>query len=105
MNSTEYILTVILVMTIATFATRIMPFLFFNGRSNHPTMNYIAKYTPPMIMSILVVYVLKDVNFSSDIGLYTVLSATVTIAIHVWKGNPLISIFTGTLLYMFLVQM
>jgi hypothetical protein len=29
MNSTEYILTVILVMTIATFATRIMPFLFF----------------------------------------------------------------------------
>ncbi|RUM77412.1 MAG: branched-chain amino acid ABC transporter [Candidatus Thioglobus sp.] len=105
MNSTEYILTVILVMTIATFATRIMPFLFFHGRSNHPTMNYIAKYTPPMIMSILVVYVLKDVNFSSDIGLYTVLSATVTIAIHVWKGNPLISIFTGTLLYMFLVQM
>ncbi|MBT4835823.1 MAG: branched-chain amino acid ABC transporter [Methylococcales bacterium] len=105
MNSTEYILTVILVMTIATFATRIMPFLFFHGRSNHPTMDYIAKYTPPMIMSILVVYVLKDVNFSNDIGLYTLLSVVITIAVHAWKGNPLVSIFTGTFLYMFLVQM
>jgi len=105
MSNTEHILMVILVMTIATFATRIMPFVFFHGRSNHPTMNYIAKYTPPMIMSILVIYVLKDVNFSNDIGLYTVISVVVTIVIHLWKSNPLLSIFTGTFLYMFLVQM
>ncbi|MBT3186117.1 MAG: branched-chain amino acid ABC transporter [Candidatus Thioglobus sp.] len=105
MSNTEYILTVILVMTIATFSTRIMPFLFFHGRGNHPIMSYIAKYTPPMIMSILVVYTLKDVNFSNEIGLYTVLAVVATITIHVWKGNPLVSIFTGTFLYMFLIQM
>lgn len=105
MTNTEHILMVILVMTIATFATRIMPFVFFHGHSNHPTISYIAKYTPPMIMSILVIYVLKDVNFSDDIGLYTVISVAVTIAIHLWRNNPLLSIFTGTFLYMFLVQM
>ncbi len=105
MNDTEYILTVILVMTIATFATRVTPFVFFRHHGQHPTMRYIAKYTPPMIMSILVVYVLKDVDLTADTGLYTVAAALLTVAVHLWKSNSLLSIFSGTFLYMFLLQM
>ncbi|HIM58230.1 MAG: AzlD domain-containing protein [Gammaproteobacteria bacterium] len=105
MSNTEYILTVVLVMTIATFATRITPFIFFRNHSQHPTMRYIAKYMPPMIMSILVVYVLKDIDLTADTGLYTVAAVLLTVTVHLWKSNPLLSILSGTLLYMFLLQM
>ena len=104
MSNLEHILVVILLMTIATFITRIFPFIFFHKHKEHPVMNYVAKYTPPMIMSILVIYVLKDVNFSTDTGLYTIISALVTIVVHLWKSNSLLSIFSGTFLYMFLLQ-
>ncbi len=104
MNDTNHILLVIVVMALATYATRLLPFIFFSHRHNHPTMDFIAKYTPPMIMSILVVYVLKEVDFSSYAGINTIISVLAVVIIHVWKENSLISIFTGTFLYMFLVQ-
>jgi branched-subunit amino acid transport protein AzlD len=104
MNDISYILLVIAVMALATFATRLLPFIFFHQRHNHPLMDMIAKYTPPMIMSILVLYVLKGVDFQAYTGLSTIVAVFMTAAIHLWKGNPLVSIFTGTFFYMFLVQ-
>ncbi len=104
MNDVSYILLVIVVMALATFATRLLPFIFFHQRHNHPLMDMIAKYTPPMIMSILVIYVLKAVDFQAYTGLSTIVAVLMTATIHLWKGNPLISIFTGTFFYMFLLQ-
>ena len=104
MNDASTILLVIAVMTLATFTTRLLPFIMFSHRHNHPITDYVAKYTPPMIMSILVIYVLKEVDFGSYTGLSTLASVLMTVAVHLWKGNPLMSIFTGTFFYMFLVQ-
>lgn len=104
MTDTAYILQVIIVMMLATFSTRLLPFVFFSHRHNHPTMDYIAKYTPPMIMSILMLYVLKEVDFSAYAGVSTIISVLLTVVIHLWKGNPLLSIFGGTFFYMALMQ-
>lgn len=105
MNDANYILWVIVVMTSATFATRLLPFIFFHQQHNYPLMDMIAKYTPPMIMSILVLYVLKEVDFQSYTGFSTIIAVLMTVVIHLWKGSPLMSIFTGTFFYMALVQM
>lgn len=104
MSSYEYITLVILLTTLATFATRVFPFIAFHRHKEHPTMDYVAKYTPPMVMLILVAYVLKDVDFIAEQGGYTIIAIVVTIAIHWWRSNPLFSIFSGTFLYMLLLQ-
>ncbi len=105
MSNLEYILVVILIMTIATFITRIFPFVFFHKHKDRPIMDYVAKYTPPMVMTILVIYVLKDVDLTNNTGFYTLAATLLTVAVHVWKSNSLLSIFSGTFLYMFLLQM
>jgi branched-subunit amino acid transport protein AzlD len=104
MVDTGYLLSFILVMTVATFATRLLPFVIFQKQSKHPMMSYIAKYTPPMIMSILVLYVLKNVDFKSVESINTLVAIATTVGIHLWKGNSLLSIFAGTFLYMYLIQ-
>ena len=104
MPETSYILWVTLVMALATFATRILPFVFFHRQAGHPMMDYVARYTPPMIMSVLLVYVLKDVDFVATQGLHTLIAVLLTIGLHLWRSNPMLSIFGGTFLYMFLVQ-
>jgi branched-subunit amino acid transport protein AzlD len=104
MDKNTYLILFIVVMTIATVTTRLLPFVIFQKQSNHPMVIYLAKYTPPMIMSILVLYVLKNVDFVSTSSLNTLFAIFVTVVTHIWKKNSLLSIFTGTFLYMYLIQ-
>ena len=100
----EYLVIVIAVMSVATFATRLPPFLLFSGRGQHPLLQFIAKYTPPMVMTILVIYMLKSVDYLSAEGLYAAIALIVTIGIHLWRRNALLSIGAGTITFMALVQ-
>ena len=102
--SIEYLLIVIAVMSVATFATRLPPFLLFSGREQHPLLQFIAKYTPPMVMSILVIYMLKSVDYLSVEGLYASIALATTVAVHLWYRNALVSIVAGTAVFMALVQ-
>ena len=48
-------------------------------------------------------YVRKDINFQNKTFIpIEFISLTVTIALHLWKHNSLISIFSGTAIYMLL---
>jgi branched-subunit amino acid transport protein AzlD len=104
MVDTEHLILFIVVMTAATFITRLLPFVIFQKQSKHPLMSYIAKYAPPMIMSILVLYVLQGVDFTNISSLKTLAAIATTVGVHLWRGNSLMSIFAGTSLYMFLLQ-
>ena len=68
-------------------------------------LNYIAKSTPPMVMMILVIYMLKDVNYLSSELLHTFIALAITIGFQLFKRNALLSIVAGTAIYMFFVQM
>ena len=53
----------------------------------------------------LIVYCLKGMSFATPAGwLPMLLSGLAAVALHLWKGNDLISIFGATALYMVLVQ-
>ena len=104
MNEIEYLLATMIVMAISTYFTRIIPFLLFVPGKDSTKLHYIAKSTPPMVMMILVIYMLKDVDYFSSEIFYTFLALAITIGFQVYKRNALLSIVAGTAVYMFFVQ-
>lgn len=96
----------IAVMAIVTFLTRALPFLLFGRKGNPPrVVLYLGRYLPAAVIAMLIVYCLRNVElFSGSHGLPEFLCVAVVAILHVWKGNNLLSIFGGTILYMVLVQ-
>lgn len=94
-------------MAAITFGSRLLPFLLF-GRGKEPPgwVTYLGRYLPPAMIALLVVYCVKDIFFTSAGGWVPYLLAGGTVALLQWKTkNDLVSIFTGTLLCMALVQL
>ena len=99
-------LTMILVADVCTFATRVAPFLLFNGKKPiPPIVRYLGEALPPAVIALLVIYCVKNVNWlAAPHGAPELLCIAVTAALHVWKRNNLLSIGVGTVLYMYLIQ-
>ena len=104
MNEIEYLLAVMLVMAISTYLTRLTPFLMFTPGKENAKLNFVAKNTPPMVMMILVIYMLKEVDYLSTEIFYTLFALAVTVGLQILKRNALLSIVSGTIVYMFFVQ-
>ncbi|HWQ47458.1 MAG TPA: branched-chain amino acid transporter permease [Methanosarcina sp.] len=105
MLDTLQMLVTIAVIALATFATRVIPFLFFGSREPPATLSVIEKNLPPMILLLLVIYCLKDVQWLiAPYGIPELVTICVVAGLHFWKRNAMLSIFTGTALYMVLVQ-
>lgn len=92
-------------MTLVNYFTRVFPFLFFRKNELPSYILFVEKYFPSVIMTILIVYTLKDINFVVvPYGLKEISSIIFTAVLHLSLKNYLISIFTGTIFYMLLVQ-
>lgn len=88
------------------FATRLFPFALFSKREPPPLFRFIEKYIPPMIMAILLIYCLKDVNFTiRPFGLPQIIALFITVVSYLWKGNSMVSIFGGTIAFMILQKL
>ena len=97
---------IIAVIAVVTAALRMLPFLIFGGKRKTPKIVlYLGHVLPFAIMGMLVVYCLKDVSVVNfPFGLPELIAGAVVALLHLWKRNTLISIVSGTLLYMMLVQ-
>lgn len=92
-------------MAVVNFFTRVFPFLFFRKIDLPPYIIFIEKYFPSVIMTILIVYTLKDINFDMlPYGIKEISGILFTAILHLRLKNYLISIFAGTIFYMGLVQ-
>ena len=105
MTHTQEILT-IAICVVGTMATRFLPFLIFReGRPVPPYVQYLGKALPSAIFAMLVVYCLRNVDFTGGAyGLPELVSIAATAALHLWRRNMLLSILGGTLCYMAIVQ-
>ncbi len=93
------------VMALATLLTRALPFLVFR-KHRPPYILYLGKVLPPAIIGMLVVYCLKDVSLTAaPFGLPELVAGLATAGVQVWRRNSLVSILTGTVLYMLLLQL
>ena len=105
LSLTEQIITIALC-SIGTVLTRFLPFIVFSGKKPVPKyINYLGKALPLAVFGMLVVYCLKDVDFTAGShGLPELISIIVTALAHIWKRNMIFSVIAGTLCYMLLTQ-
>lgn len=91
---------------LGTMTTRFLPFLVFSDKRPTPKyVSYLGKALPAAIFVMLVVYCLRNVSLlSGSHGLPELIAIAVTVALHLWKRQMLLSIAGGTVCYMLLVQ-
>ena len=104
MSNTEILIAVV-VMSLANFATRLFPFLFFVNREPPALIIFVEKTFPPIIMTILIFYSLKNIDLTSmPYGFSEISAVIVTVLVHLGLKNYLVSIFAGTFFYMTMLQ-
>ena len=106
MNSTEIIITILLV-ALATMLTRFLPFLIFSRRGEPPKyLAYLGRVLPPAVFAMLVVYCLKGVTLlSSPYGTPELVSVAAVVVLHLLFRKTLLSVIGGTGLYIMLVNL
>lgn len=92
---------------LGTMTTRFLPFLVFSDKRPTPKyVVYLGRALPAAIFSMLVVYCLRNVSvLSGSHGLPELIAIAVTLGLHLWKRQTLLSIAGGTVCYMLLVQL
>lgn len=88
----------------ATLLTRFLPFIAFRKHTPH-YVRYLGHALPAAVFGLLVIYCLKDVSmFEGSHGIPEAIGILVTGGSYVWRKNMLLSIFSGTICYMLLVN-
>ncbi|HSN66479.1 MAG TPA: AzlD domain-containing protein [Fusibacter sp.] len=97
----------IMLMALVTYLIRLGPFLLFGKGNNTPKwVTYVGRVLPPAVMGMLIVYSLKSVKLLDvSSSLPVAIAIAVTGLLHLWKRNNLVSILSGTAIYMALVQL
>jgi branched-subunit amino acid transport protein AzlD len=116
MSSTREALGMVLAMGAVVLFCRAFPFLFFkaneiseandiggDGRRKGAGafLDFVGRVVPPAAMTVLAFNALGGATRDNPRdGLFALAAAAFTALLHLWKGNFLISILGGTLLYM-----
>ena len=104
MTVTQRIITIAMVV-LGTVITRFLPFLLFRKKAPR-FVQYLGKVLAGAAMGMLVIYCLKDVNvLAYPYGLPELISIALVVGLHLWKRQMLLSIASGTVCYMLLVQL
>ena len=96
----------VLIASLTTFFVRVLPFLVFQGGRPVPHfVSWTGKNLPRAAMAMLVVYCLKDVQFTAlPAWLPAILASLVTVVLHVRYRKMVLSICGGTAVYMALLH-
>ena len=96
----------IAVMALITALLRFLPFLIFKGKDSTPKLvEKLGRLLPSAVIAMLVVYCLKDMNFTATVDYLPAIIAGLLVGVlHVWKSNTRLSVISGTVCYMLLVQ-
>lgn len=89
-----------------TWALRALPFAVLAPMRRSIVVRHLSVYMPVGIMMILAVYTLRDApRTDAGHGLAIVAALAVTVGLHVWRRNALLSIVGGTLVNVLLVSL
>lgn len=104
--SDKYVIMLIAIMAIVTMLLRFLPFIVFDhGKQLPKWISYLGKVLPPAVMSMLLVYCLRNINLiEGNHGFPELICVGVAILLHNWKRNTLFSVGVSTLLYMIMIQ-
>ena len=106
MNDMIYLTGAIAVIALVTWALRALPFILFGNRPLPDTMKYLGRVLPPAIMTILVIYCLRDTKLTAfPFGIPELVSCLMIIILQAVKKNMYLSIIAGTACYMILIRL
>lgn len=95
----------IAVAALVTWGLRAAPFALFGKRPLPPIMRYLGRALPPAIMTVLVIYCLRDTAFDqAPFGIPEMVSCGVVALLQVIRKNMYLSIVIGTVCYMLLIR-
>ena len=105
MSLPQHIVTIALA-ALGTIITRSLAFILFPPNKPTPEfIQYLGKALPSAVIGMLVVYCLKDTTLlAGSHGIPELISIAVIVILHLWKKQMLLSIASGTICYMLLVQ-
>ena len=105
MDSKLWVIEVIAVCAVCTLLERALPFLIFRDRQVPPAVVYLGGCLPMAIICTLVVYCLRNISFADAVSwLPQIIASALTVVLHLWKRNTLLSIAGGTVCCMLLTQ-
>ena len=95
------------VMAGVTILLRFLPFLIFReGRKIPAYISYLGNVLPQAIIGMLVIYCLKDTALTqAPYGLPELLAGAAVVGLQIWRRNSLVSILSGTVIYMVLIRL
>ena len=100
MPDTSYLSAAVALAAAVTFALRALPFSTIEPLRSSRLAGELAVRMPGGLMLILVVYLLRDVpSGERAAAVVTLAAALAVVVLHVWRSNALLSIFTGTAVY------
>ena len=95
----------IAVMAIVTMLLRFLPFLIFT-KETPDYISYLGKVLPAALIGMLIIYCIRDVSIlDQPHGLPELIAGLAVAGLQAWKRNSLLSILSGTVIYMLLVQL
>ena len=105
MSTASHSAVLIAVMSAVTVLLRALPFLVF--RKKVPAyVSYLGRVLPPAIIGMLVIYCLKDTAVTAaPFGAPELIAGALVVILQAWKRNALLSILSGTAVYMLLIQL
>ncbi len=105
MNGIGYSAILVAAMSAFTILLRFLPFLIFR-KCVPPYIVYLGKVLPPAIIGMLVIYCLRNTAVVSfPFGIPELIALLAVVLLQAWKHHSLLSILSGTAVYMLLVQM
>ena len=105
MPETMYAIAAIAVVSLVTWGLRAAPFLLFGSRPLPKTMRYLGKALPPAIMTVLVIYCLRNTDFDHfPFGIPELAACALVTLLQIVKKNMYLSIIAGTFCYMVLIR-
>ena len=105
MSTASHSAVLIAVMSAVTVLLRALPFLVF--RKKVPAyVTYLGRVLPPAIIGMLVIYCLKDTTVTAaPFGAPELIAGALVVILQAWKRNALLSILSGTAVYMLLIRL
>ncbi|MFE7275874.1 branched-chain amino acid transporter permease [Streptomyces sp. NPDC057623] len=104
MPDTFYAVAAVLVAAAVTWALRALPFVALAPLRASAAVQFLGSRMPAGVMVILVVYCLRDLRLSETRALAPLTALAVTVGLHLWRRNALLSILGGTAVHVALAS-
>jgi branched-subunit amino acid transport protein AzlD len=99
-------LVVLAVMACITFASRLLPFLLFSRTRPPRWVATVETVLPPLVLWLLVFYSLDGIAWrTTPYGIPALAGVAIAVLVHRWKHSALLSILSGTAVYMILTRL